>query len=430
MLWPQVPSSVNGISNREAIPPLGARVSAPTVCGNLTSVPAHRGRDRWLWGAAGLCALGLGLWLGSACLPDLGERAPLVSPPDAAPLSPRGSRCGDGIIQLEADYAEECDPGDAGVDAASGCRPDTCTVACEGVVDPRTKHCYFTLPGPVPYENAREACEARGAHVLTLGSAAELSTLREYAPFRVPFVWVGLKQATSLEVPGYLAARNDEPGWPLPPLSSRCEGCFAVVSDGGVAFSPFQSDAGPALCVVARLDDGGDYRAASCTARDVVPLCEREPVGETAEPCFGGLCVRVLETRARKRYLFVREALVGAEARQSCVGLGGRLAVLSSRLEREQVGKALSDRVLSLREPKLTVWIGLGNQGTGWRWDDDTNVEPASSPWGNDAPEIADGATPSAFAYMVLANNRVYDAQLAHADDGALPRAYLCELPP
>jgi hypothetical protein len=378
--------------------------------------------------------LGIGLAcatlrLVTACLPDLGPRAQAQALPDASPLVPLKRRCGDGVIQLDQDYAEECDVGDAGPDAAFGCRPDTCTLACEGVVDARTKHCYFTLPGPMPYEAARQACIDRGAHVLTVGSAQELALLQQHGPFRESNIWLGLKQATSLEVPGYLAARGDEPGWPLVPLSSRCEGCFAATADASVAFAPFEVDAGPSLCVVTRLGEGTEYRSASCNAREIVALCEREPPGQSAEPCFGGVCLRVPETRAAKRYLLVREALPGTQARQSCLGLGGRLAVLSSPREREQVARALSDALLTRDRPKVAVWIGLGKIGEEWRWDNDAAVTPEASPWGNDAPETNDAGAPNTFGYMVLADTRVYDAQLAHADDGNTPRPYLCELP-
>jgi cysteine-rich repeat protein len=64
--------------------------------------------------------------------------------------------CGDGTLEAPG---EECDDGNAR--SGDGCSA-ACTVECAGFLDPASLHCYELHPGPLPWEEARDACLASG----------------------------------------------------------------------------------------------------------------------------------------------------------------------------------------------------------------------------------------------------------------------------
>ena len=111
-----------------------------------------------------------GLAVASACLPDLAVIADTDAGFDdsGAPVP-----CGNGVIEADAGgITETCDPGaDAEV---KGCK--SCQIVCEGLVDPKTQHCYFAAGTDAKYLDALNRCKNKGggAHVVTLGSSDEV----------------------------------------------------------------------------------------------------------------------------------------------------------------------------------------------------------------------------------------------------------------
>jgi hypothetical protein len=88
---------------------------------------------RWTWRLIALAGVLAGMTAAMACLPDL---TLVITPLDAG----AAPRCGDGTI--DPSVGEECDPGDGVPIGCVGCKID-----CDaGLLDPATKHCYFTAP--------------------------------------------------------------------------------------------------------------------------------------------------------------------------------------------------------------------------------------------------------------------------------------------
>jgi len=370
---------------------------------------------------AALSACGAALAL--ACLPELSSTLP-AGPAEAGKPTPT-STCGDGIIQLEVDGGEECDLGDAG-DAGVGCTGG-CRLACDGLRDPTSGHCYFPSGTTDQYATARARCADLGGHVVTFATAAEYDLVRAGAASDAGF-WVGLQYASTFGA--YQAASGEEPGWPRPPASTRCDGCFAVLPDASDAL---HGDAGD--CV---RGGAASYAGARCqeAGAPLLVVCEREPPGTRVDFCSGGLCLRVPETRARKKYLLGDGVTTAKDAPAACALLGGQLATFDTRSEREEVVRDLARRFLRFGgTSRATFWIGLRQSAPGseWLWSSGAPVTPESSPWGNAAPEVS--STVAGAAYVEVTLNETYDTQLAHADfgaedGGATTRAYLCELPP
>ncbi len=98
------------------------------------------------------------------------------------------------MISPNPDAGEECDPGDAGEDAAAATLCSGCKVLCNlgtgnlPFKDSVSHHCYFS------YANAAEldaagACEANGAHLARFVSEGEVSCVASVAGTTY---WVGL----------------------------------------------------------------------------------------------------------------------------------------------------------------------------------------------------------------------------------------------
>lgn len=361
-----------------------------------------------------------------ACLPDL-NTLPAPTTNEAGPTTPTsGAACGDGVIQLDVDGGEECDLGDAG-DAAVGCTRG-CKLSCDGWSDAVTGHCYFVSGTTDQYAIAKARCTDQGGHVVTFVSQAEYALVTGRASADAGF-WVGLQYASTLGA--YQTASGEEPGWPRAPLTTRCDGCFAVLPD---ASAELAGDAGD--CVGGGRDAGWFGARCQEAGAPLAVVCEREPPGTRADFCSGGVCLRVPETHTKKKYLLADGTATAAEAASACGFLGGRLAVFDTRSEREEVVREIARRYLRFGgTTRATFWIGLAQTTPGgeWLWDGKTAVTPESSPWGNAAPES--DATRAGRAYVEVTLNDTYDTQLAHADfgaddGGAVQRPYLCELSP
>jgi hypothetical protein len=164
-------------------------------------------------------------------------------------------------------------------------------------------------------------------------------------------------------------------------------------------------------------------------------ICEREPVGAQFTPCEAGICVDLVATYGAKRYVIVTRAATADVAAQSCTSFGGRLVVLQSRDEREQLWLQLSRS-----SPELSrIWIGLSQKdggsaddaGDSWVWEDGTEADSPDgypSPWGDHLP-VTVGTTSRAYMRAYMGE---IDDTLARNDEEAqivqtLP--FVCELP-
>lgn len=371
--------------------------------------------------AASLVALGVLSWAG--CLPDLTPIPPVEAGPETTDPLPL-SYCGDGVIATlddGGDAGESCDPGDATV---VGCR--SCRIECEadGTLDEATGHCYFPLATKyAKYGEAAAACRAANAHLVTFRGSSEVEIATSLAK-GLPY-WVGL--IFDNEVPGFRSATTFEPGFPRESTSGPCEGCFAVGIDGGAL--PPEGDAAAGACVVARSPTSWLTHECIASTELLTTICEREPEGLRTTSCIGGFCFNVLRTAGKKTYLLGVDTLTASEANATCKSLDGRLAVLESAEEREQIARELVLRYPTDQE--TTYWLGLTSTGASWQWDDGEPATDASVrrlPWGDKQPAIVD-ASATARAYMRIAN--IYDVSLAYGDDDAtMRRRYLCERTP
>ncbi|NOU33350.1 MAG: C-type lectin domain-containing protein [Polyangiaceae bacterium] len=349
----------------------------------------------------------------AACLPDLPTA---TAPFDASRLPARG--CGDGFVDFAADAGEQCDPGEAGVPGCTtGCKLD-----CEGgALDPVSGHCYFPLSKSASFAKASEACLTKAAHVVTLGSEEELAFVS--ARYPAP-IWVGLAQ-NSTAAGAYTPPSNvRESGWPLPPATGPCPGCFAVADDAGIFPPEGPLDGGPSGCVTTH---EGVWHATPCNlpGPGFSVVCEREPAGTRTESFNETLRISLAETAKKKRYLYSPSEDTAEGAVATCKLLGGRLVVFESRAEREELGREIA-QLLPPQTPVGTFWIGLAAVGGVFTWDDGTPEAAHPAAWGDQEPK----GTGDRRAYMHIAQTS-YDSTLVRADDDATARRpFVCERAP
>jgi hypothetical protein len=383
--------------------------------------------------ALGVAAAALGAALAVACIPDL----PADAPRDAASSDAGAaealafdalSLCGNGIIDLDA--GEQCDPApNAGSPSYTGCTGE-CQMDCpDGHVGAANHHCYEFAASTQVLETAENTCSTLSAHVVTFVSSAEVSDVTQWLDtLDSGAFWVGLQGSASAPSQ-YTSLADVEPGW-----STTCSGCFARVDDAGAPFPLFAADAGSptASCVATGTAADATYARAACSApAPFGVVCEHEPAGQLHVPCDGGVCIQVVATYGLKQYLYVSELVTATQARASCRALGGRLVVLRSREEREELWHELA----TLTSPPSSIWIGLGQSGVStisdggtandvaWVWEDGMPVGTYPSPWGANEPKPD---TTGAWAYESAAGT--VDTTLAFADaHPASARTFVCE---
>lgn len=343
-----------------------------------------------------MIALGALVSLFFACLPELSalKTAPADAGDETTTIEPVNP-CGDGFI--DQDGGEECDPGDASTACVD------CKVACPGITDDASSHCYYVTDGGAgSYQAAAASCA--GGHLVTIGSDHEAAFVDG---LDAGAYWVGASSKEALA--GFGAVVETEPGVPA---DGGCPGCFArplVPGDGG--------------CLVAT--DGGWALSACFDAGATTTICEREPAGVRSFYCSGPYCATV--RGATKRYLiYLASAARSAAAAEECARYDqGRLAVFESREERERVVREILP-LLGPDDLPFTAWIGVSNDGGTFTWDDGRPVEDGGrpSPWGAGQP-----ATNAGRAYIRV--GPFLDSQLAQADgvDTKL-RPFICQRAP
>jgi len=366
------------------------------------------------------CAVAVGVVAALACIPDLPVSGVElgVDAADAGAREAAPARCGDGVIQL-AD-GEECDPGVVDDAGAGGCSAD-CKVLCEGgLAWSRNHHCYYEAP-PAAGSLGTARVQCSGTHVVTFASEEELDAV--VATLDAGTFWVGLEQAFNR----YDTLGQLEPGW-----SPACSGCFAHTGD------PTAPLPGPdAGCVVGSSDLSQDWQQENCTGNVGVDrphvLCEHEPVGRLSAFCDGGICFDLVWTYGIKRYLYVSATASADDADSRCRAIGGKLVVLQSRDEREQLWNELGRLPAGIKAPSA-IWIGLalrdgGSPGlaSGWIWDDDASADAYPSPWGEREPRQSNSRR--AYLLNFTGPPTILDQTLAR-DLLDVNLSYVCELPP
>lgn len=382
--------------------------------------------------AACLLAAGTAI-VAAACIADL---PPDVSLRPDAGGSANASFCGDGYIDIEA--GEQCDPGlGAGPSAVTECSP-SCRVQCpSGHVGSSNNYCYQLAGNTASLAEARTRCDtlSREDNVVTFASEAEFSELAAWVHgTEAGPLWVGLLQGTFSHFP----IPEFEPGW-----APTCSGCYAHTSEAGARL-PLFIDAGtdgappPTQACVVAFSDTSTYAswyqmACGQGVSRIHAVCKRKPVGMHSRPCEAGVCIELVKTHGKKRYIFQSSPVTADEARSQCQALGGRLMVLESSEEREQLWHELSLFMV----PPARLWIGLaqsagdadgGDAGVStWAWDDGTPAEGPDAyvpPWGDGQPTDA-GSSPRAYlSYDPLA----LDNTLAR-NAGRLPSPFVCQFP-
>jgi Lectin C-type domain len=381
---------------------------------------------------------GGGLAAVNACIPDLpADAADAADTPDAAEadLPPASGVCGDGIIDLQA--GEQCDPGPGVGEAGLGGCSAGCRMQCASSAPPwpSNNHCYDLVGsvGVAQLQKATAACG--GSHVVTFASEDEFQHVLPLVGGSRPF-WVGLELTASPYTAGFY-----EPGW-----SPSCSGCYAHTQSPDADLPPFpdagiEGGANSCVTVVALSDPNQSWMEYPCrglSSQQVDVVCELEPVGRLSTPCEAGLCISLVKTYPVKRYVYHGGPATADQARSTCQGIGGRLVVLQSHDEREQLWRELS----LLTVPLQSVWIGLTELTPGsnrvpstWEWDDHTPAQGAGaypSEWASGNPTISQVRTTRAFLYHPNTSAPPVDDTLARNDPSLLGTAglspFVCEI--
>jgi len=356
----------------------------------------------------------------ASCIPDL--------PADVPPPAPVPG-CGDGYIDLA--QAEQCDPGplagDAGTSSCASCR-----VRCPtGFVWPTNDHCY-QLAGQNMKSlvgGAQNECENLGSgHVATFASEEEFAAVTgHFRDVDAGWFWVGLE----LSANQFQSIVPYEPGW-----GTRCSGCYAHTADPTKALPHSDASAPGSMepCVAASMSaEASTWTTYPClNAPATRVICEREPSGAHFR-CDGGVCgIDLVATHGVKLYEYVASPATATDAAAACRRLGGRLVVLGSRDEREQLWHELG----RLDPPPVRIWIGLAlvggaaeDGGPQWLWADDASADAPDArplPWGYAQPASGTSATAAYARHQVPST---LDETLAYngSPSDALP--YVCELP-
>jgi hypothetical protein len=366
----------------------------------------------------GAAAVALGV---QACLPDLpGVKAQQA---EAGP----GGFCGDGYVDL--DRGEECDPGPGAIDGGSGGCTSGCMMDCTDgqLVWDQNNHCYFTS-GTSP---ALEPNCTGLNHVVTFASESEYDEVKQFFAFgdggETPF-WVGLTSSQR-----YAAIIDYEPGW-----APSCSGCYAHTDDARAPLPPFDLgfDSGRLENCVAAVPDASSWQAYPCSGMPRTRvICEREPIGTQTKQCDAGFCIDLVITHKTKRYVYQPASVTAPQAVKNCAAIGGRLLVLDSRDEREQLWRQLS----LLDAPPTAVWLGLTVLDAGgpdaaatWVWDDGTVLDDSPdahpAPWGDPHGFATFGRAYLAYVQQARDNTLAHDDGYGLAK-GQLPSA-VCEVAP
>jgi hypothetical protein len=404
-------------------------------------------RAAWFAGAVGVSASGALVAVG-ACIAGLPSNviadAGATTSSDAesgvmedagsGPDARGASACGNGTIDLDA--GEQCDPGATPAMNVTGACTAACRVDCVSPAFrwPNNNHCYWlAATDNSNFSNAQSLCFP--GHIVTFASETEFDAVEANVRFSKadPRYWIDM---TTLAGRSYPSLVPYEPGW-----DPTCSGCYAHTPDPSMPLPRYVDSKGVEAggpCISADTDPvGPSWSESACTGIGTLVVCESEPVGAQFSACGdAGVCIDLVATHARKRYVYRSSPATADSAEAFCTSLGGRLVVLQSRDEREQLWFQLSK--IAGASAIQRVWIGLslkmassseGGAGDGvWAWDDGIPATAAAypSPWGDREP-IDAGTTSRAYmrAYMGVGE---IDNTLARNDEAVKELPFVCEL--
>jgi Lectin C-type domain len=267
------------------------------------------------------------------------------------------------------------------------------------------------------YSGAEVSCKNAGGHVVTFASEAEFGRVLQWSPSAsaVAF-WVGLNYDNNGGNAYIATGGGVEPGW-----AERCTGCYAHLDAGAPFFPkpPNALDGGPnRACVFARppISDPWFYADCDLGLIKLPVVCEREPVGTTAQGCIGATCLSV---RGKGSYLYLEPAATAQQAFANCQDLGAKPVVFETREEREALARDLLSFLPANSVPK--IWIGLShkNADAGWVWADDSPAQAYPLEWAASQPALGQ------WAYIQFTGQ--FDTQLATSADGTARYPYICE---
>lgn len=131
--------------------------------------------------------------------------------------------------------------------------PGGATAACtDAGARAFNQHCYFPTSSPQSFQDSKKACEASGAHLATVTTAAEQTALEPMVA--TSDAWFGLSR---------------------PPGSASNVKLFAWVTGEVVSYSHWQTGEPSGSGECARMKRGGLWGDSSCAAQ-YVAICERE----------------------------------------------------------------------------------------------------------------------------------------------------------
>jgi hypothetical protein len=307
------------------------------------------------------------------------------------------------------------------------------------MVWPSNNHCYELSSNSATFDSqAQTRCSDLGGHVVTFASEEEFGAVAGWMQaVDAGALWVGLSLVQTQAERQYISVAPYEPGW-----APDCSGCYVHAADPSVALPRVldtSDDGGPPpaqSCIVASSDTArypNWFQSVCVAAPNVHTLCEREPVGAQWSQCDGGtslVCIDLVVTHTTKRYEMQMKPATADGALQGCQALGGRLVVLESRDEREQIWRQIS----LLPDPPPKFWIGLSqvtdaDGGTAaWAWDDGTKADAPDaypSPWARLEPNVGMSASR---AYLGFFESQP-DNTLARSDESVTPLPFVCEFP-
>jgi hypothetical protein len=225
---------------------------------------------------------------------------------------------------------DSAQPIDAALDASDAFVPlPACMMSASYAAGP-DGHRYRKTAPTLRYDDAIDACHADGAHVAVINSAAENTFAMQTAAGSD--LWLGFDDLTTEGIFRWITGASSFTAWGVgePNDQFGSEDCAYLRSDGT------WNDT-----------DCGDTRAALCE-------CETGYVAPSAPRACRALSGTGTETHHGRKYILGLSASSWPAAKADCESKGAYLAVISDRIENDDVDNDfLGDS-----------WIGLSDQAT------------------------------------------------------------------